>query len=653
MTGFSNIGQASGFAGIGADGQPEGDLTGSYPNPLVVGIWDTPIDPRMPTNGDTLIYNGGEWIPTPTPTSTTFFQGVWNADTNTPDIENFPGLSDGYTWIVSVAGNTDVGGITGWIVGDYAVYSNGNWYKLSNSSFGWGLTGNNGTNPTINYVGTADAHDFVIRANASEVIRAYLSGGARISGSLLISNDLQVTNNVTGSNAKLLGDLEVCGGDITAKSAVFNLLNGVTTRINMGNSAAHNWLSGSTKFPQGISGSLTRLTDGTSAFVADVGILITSSSNGSIAFKVDDSRFAALSGSNFTGIVNFNAGLSGSLTKLTDGTSYIIAGNNATVVSSSNGAITVSAVPDGADTQVQFNDGGFFGGDSKLTFNKTTPSLTLSGSLLVSGSEAIVNNLEVTGSFNLGQQVFFEGTLTPPAITTTQNNYNPSNLEKTLLLRLQSTSPVEITGLAGGDKGRVLFLTNIGSFSISLVNESAGSSAAHRFLLPASSIVLGPNDSVILQYDSVSARWRSPNISRQAFAGVSRKRFFTTVANASTPIGGFATVSVGANSNFNTNFVGPDDYIGGLSAELIFIPSMTATGISLTVSSSYASIGSSYNTYATSSNYTINTVANQISSLDIINVVPQLQANSFCGLNIKHNLIGQTMYYIGVLLSYV
>lgn len=60
MTGFSNIGLATGFAGIGADGQPEGDLTGSYPNPLVVGIWNNPVDSRAPAEGDSFIYHAGK-----------------------------------------------------------------------------------------------------------------------------------------------------------------------------------------------------------------------------------------------------------------------------------------------------------------------------------------------------------------------------------------------------------------------------------------------------------------------------------------------------------------------------------------------------------------------------------------------------------------
>lgn len=37
--------------------------------------------------------------------------------------------------------------------------------------------------------------------------------------------------------------------------------------------------------------------------------------------------------------------------------------------------------PGGSNTQVQFNDAGSFGGDAGFTYNKTTDSLTLAGSL--------------------------------------------------------------------------------------------------------------------------------------------------------------------------------------------------------------------------------------------------------------------------------
>lgn len=47
-----------------------------------------------------------------------------------------------------------------------------------------------------------------------------------------------------------------------------------------------------------------------------------------------------------------------------------------------------SGTPGGSDTQVQFNDGGAFGGDAGLTYNKTTDALTLAGLFSISGAAA-------------------------------------------------------------------------------------------------------------------------------------------------------------------------------------------------------------------------------------------------------------------------
>ncbi len=40
-----------------------------------------------------------------------------------------------------------------------------------------------------------------------------------------------------------------------------------------------------------------------------------------------------------------------------------------------------AATPGGADTQVQFNDGGALGGDAGLSYNKTTDKLTVGGDI--------------------------------------------------------------------------------------------------------------------------------------------------------------------------------------------------------------------------------------------------------------------------------
>lgn len=82
-----------------------------------------------------------------------------------------------------------------------------------------------------------------------------------------------------------------------------------------------------------------------------------------------------------------------------------------------------STTPGGSDTQVQFNDGGSFGGDAGLVYNKTTDTLSaanisVSGKVLVAnGSEAApsysFSNFPDTGLFlpNMGQMnVSFSGT---------------------------------------------------------------------------------------------------------------------------------------------------------------------------------------------------------------------------------------------------
>ena len=69
-------------------------------------------------------------------------QGDWNASTNTPDISGT--TKTGSAWRVSVAGTTDIGGITDWEVGDLAVKTANDWIKIDNEDIKavWGgITG--------------------------------------------------------------------------------------------------------------------------------------------------------------------------------------------------------------------------------------------------------------------------------------------------------------------------------------------------------------------------------------------------------------------------------------------------------------------------------------------------------------------------------
>ena len=87
--------------------------------------------------------------------------------------------------------------------------------------------------------------------------------------------------------------------------------------------------------------------------------------------------------------------MSGSLTQLSDGTSYLIAGNNVSITTGSNGSVTVEANPGGSDTQVQFNDSGDFAGSSLLTFNKNNGALTASTLVATVVSASVVTGSKV------------------------------------------------------------------------------------------------------------------------------------------------------------------------------------------------------------------------------------------------------------------
>src|SRR3990167_1102329 len=85
------------------------------------------------------------------------------------------------------------------------------------------------------------------------------------------------------------------------------------------------------------------------SLAASDGVTLVDGGADSTATLSADGTVARISGSHFTGNItvvgtgSFEGGISGSLTRLANGTSYIIAGSNITVTSASNGAITIAS----------------------------------------------------------------------------------------------------------------------------------------------------------------------------------------------------------------------------------------------------------------------------------------------------------------------
>jgi hypothetical protein len=71
------------------------------------------------------------------------YQGTWDASTNSPTLTSSVGTK-GYYYVVSVAGNTNLNGITDWLVGDWAVYNGSIWQKVDNTETVTSVNGQTG-----------------------------------------------------------------------------------------------------------------------------------------------------------------------------------------------------------------------------------------------------------------------------------------------------------------------------------------------------------------------------------------------------------------------------------------------------------------------------------------------------------------------------
>ena len=89
------------------------------------------------------------------------YQGTWNASTNTPTLASSTGTS-GYYYIVSVAGSTNLNGITDWGVGDWAIYNGTAWQKIDQSE-------------TLQFVTSADASVTVTTTGSTADLAVYSS----------------------------------------------------------------------------------------------------------------------------------------------------------------------------------------------------------------------------------------------------------------------------------------------------------------------------------------------------------------------------------------------------------------------------------------------------------------------------------------------
>ena len=126
------------------------------------------------------------------------YKGIWNATTNDPALESGAGTVGSY-YIVSTAGTTALDGISDWVVGDWAVFSDlptDAWQKIDNTSIlGGGGTGGklpvwtgSGTSKTLgdSVITEASSKIGIGTANPSDLFTVV--GNARVTGQLKLAD---------------------------------------------------------------------------------------------------------------------------------------------------------------------------------------------------------------------------------------------------------------------------------------------------------------------------------------------------------------------------------------------------------------------------------------------------------------------------------
>ncbi len=75
--------------------------------------------------------------------------------------------------------------------------------------------------------------------------------------------------------------------------------------------------------------------------------------------------------------------------------------------------------------------------------------------------------------------------------------------------RLNPAAPLTVTGIANGVDGKLLTLMNTSTSTVTLANQSSSSTAGNRIITGNDiDLILNPNSSALLQYDSTNSRWR-------------------------------------------------------------------------------------------------------------------------------------------------
>lgn len=162
------------------------------------------------------------------------YQGTWNASTNTPALASGVGTQN-YYYVVSVAGTTNLDGITDWQVNDWAIFNGTVWQKIDQSDLVSSVNGKTGAVSLV--VGDIPG---AVPNTVNVLAGTGMSGGGALTGNVTITLANTAVVSATYGNSSTVGQFEVdAQGRIIAASnqaitiAVANCTGAVPNTVNV------------------------------------------------------------------------------------------------------------------------------------------------------------------------------------------------------------------------------------------------------------------------------------------------------------------------------------------------------------------------------------------------------------------------------------
>jgi hypothetical protein len=147
------------------------------------------------------------------PTSILEFKGTWDANTNTPTLTSGVGTT-GDVYIVSVAGTTNLDGITDWQIGDWVVFDGTAWQKIDSTNLVVSVNGQTGIVVlSAGDIGFTPNGDIASNDTQAAIVEVRDDTDTKLTGKSNTGHT-HVSANITDFNAAVSGNSDVSANSV-------------------------------------------------------------------------------------------------------------------------------------------------------------------------------------------------------------------------------------------------------------------------------------------------------------------------------------------------------------------------------------------------------------------------------------------------------